>query len=144
MSDGISRLVVAACSATLVFAPLTGRAAEPLVDSAQPHPERGRRLLISGGVLGGVGLIATTVGFGIFGGIHMGNPGPGLSIEAPDPSQARGMLSAANTSMVVGAIGASLLLTGVLLAGLGGSSVRKARAARFARVVGPTGLTFRF
>lgn len=123
---------------------MTVQAAEPRVDSGQPDPARGRRLLIAGGVIGGVGLIATTVGFGIFGGIHMGNPGPGLSLEAPDRSQARGMLTAANTSMVVGAIGATLLLTGALLAGLGGDSVRKARAARFARVVGPTGLTFRF
>lgn len=115
-------------------------------DDAQPRLERGRKLLISGAVIGGVGLLATTLGFGIYGGIHLGNPGPGKELVGDDFEQARGTLRAANTTMLVGAVGASMLVTGAILALTGGLDLRRARQSRVAGFVGPRslGLVVRF
>jgi hypothetical protein len=142
----MNRWAVASCAIALALAPVTSSASEPRIgsDDVQPRLERGRRLLISGGVIGGVGLLATTLGFGILGGIHMGNPGPGMSLEA-EPGEARQLLRTANSMMLLGSIGASLLVTGAILAATGGHQLRRARG-RVAGFVGPRslGLVVRF
>ena len=138
-----SRWLALSCAGVLALAPALSHAAEPNVgaDPEAPQHERGRKLLIAGGVLGGVGLMATTLGFGIHGGIHLGNPGPGQQINSDDPASGRSLVRTANAMLMVGGIGASLLITGVILAAIGGSSLRKARASRVTGMVGPRSLS---
>jgi hypothetical protein len=139
--------IVVSCSLVLALGPTTARAAEPQSDSVQqPQSERARKLLIAGGVLGGIGLVATSIGFGVLGGIHMGNPGIGKSLEFDDPAQGRHLVRTANTMEVVGSLGASVLLTGVILAVVGGVKLRRARATRVSAAIGPrsVGLVVRF
>lgn len=138
-----SRWLALSCAGALALAPALSHAAEPNVGAAPegPRPERARKLLIAGGVLGGVGLVATALGFGIHGGIHLGNPGPGQEIQTDDPANGRGLVRTANTMLTVGGIGASLLITGAILAAIGGSSMRRARASRVSGMVGPRSLS---
>lgn len=138
-----SRWLALSCAGALALGPALSHAAEPKVGAGpdSPRHERARKLLIAGGVLGGVGLVATTIGFGIYGGIHLGNPGPGQQLNADDPTTARSLVRTANAMQMVGGIGASLLITGVILAAIGGSSLRKARASRVTGMVGPRSLS---
>lgn len=111
-------------SATLVaLAPITTPTPEPLAlhRAACPSSEvthwgvvRGRKLLISGGVIARAGLLSATLGFDVLGGINTGNPGRPFELKFDDPSEARRTLKLSNTMTGVGVVGASLLIFATL------------------------------
>ncbi len=112
----------------------------------EQKPDRGRRLLISGGVVGGLGLLSMTVGFGVLGGIHLGNPGPRMVLEFDDLDQGRRVLRTANTMAIVGVVGAVMSFSGVILGTVGGTMRWCGKRARLSGMLGPgsAGLSLRF
>ena len=111
-----------------------------------PTLARGRELLISGGIIGGVGLLTMTVGFGVLGGIHLGNPGPKMVLEFDDLNQGRRVLRTANAMAIVGVVGATMSVTGVILGAVGGTIRWRGRRSRLSGMLGPgsAGLSIRF
>lgn len=106
---------------------------------------KSRRLLVSGGVVAGVGLLSGTLGFSVFGGIHAGNPGRGLSLEFDDPNAASRTLKLAKSMSLVGVVGASMLVSGIVVAAIGGSMRRRARSRYGSRITAsPAGLLVSF
>jgi hypothetical protein len=113
----------------MVVAPANG--GEFAVRPRDVSPDRGRRLQIAGGATLGAGVLLAAVGFTGFATVHAVNPGPGLSIEDPDPAHARQTLRTARTMAAVGYAGIGTMGVGVALL-IAGSSLRRAerRAAR--------------
>ena len=80
-----------------------------------------RGLLIAGASIAGVGLLSAATGFGVLGGIHAANPGPGLSFEAEDEASrrrlvrlAKGMEGLAWSGVALSAVGAVVLTVGAV------------------------------
>ncbi|MCY0994596.1 hypothetical protein OV203_46155 [Nannocystis sp. ILAH1] len=143
-----TRWLAAACAATLMLDPaiVRAQAPDPGIDSLQLRRDRGKKLLISGGVIGGVGLLATAIGFGVVAGMHASNPGVGKEFIFAPGQDERSMLRLANGMEMAGMVGASMLLTGIVLAAVGGHTLRQTRASRFSAGFGPrsVNLVFRF
>lgn len=76
------------------------------------------RLLIIGGAVTGSGLLLAAIGFGVFGGIHAGNPGAGLELEG-DPSHADATLALARGMAGLGIVGASAIAAGSVVLAIG-------------------------
>lgn len=133
-------------SATLaVLAPTATPTPEPLAvhHAACPSSEvivRGRKLLISGGVIAGTGLLSATLGFAVLGGINAGNPGRPFELEFDDPIEARRTLKLSNTMTGIGVVGASLLISGTIVAIIGGVTRRRVWKKRFPAVMSPSPL----
>lgn len=143
-----SAMAVATAAALTSAVPLHARATEP-VDVAAPRPPAPtRHLLIAGGVTGGLGVIAATIGFSTWGGMHAANPGPGLQLDGTADSShralrlARGMEALAYTGVALTVVGTIVLAVGV-------DRLRKHRrahemASRPRLVPGSGGLALRF
>jgi len=115
-------------------------------EGEDPKLAKGRVLLLSGGVIGGLGLLTMTVGFGVLGGIHIGNPGPKRVLEFDDLDQGRGVLRTANAMAIVGVVGATMSVTGLILGAVGGAIRWRGRRTRLSGTLGPgsAGLSLRF
>lgn len=96
------------------------QAPDPGIDSLQLRRDRGKKLLISGGLIGGVGLLATAIGFGVVAGMHASNPGVGKEFIFAPGQDPQSLLRMANGMEMAGMVGASMLLTGIVLAAVGG------------------------
>ncbi len=104
-------------------------------------------VVMGGAVTGGVGLILAAVGFGVFAGIHTGNPGRGLEIDGFDDvrdtqrvvrvGRAMGGMGIAGG---IAAIGGAIALAIGLSTMLGRSG--RARARRVALIAGGPALRF--
>ena len=97
----------------------------------------------------GSGLLSTAIGLGVFGGIHAGNPGPGLSLEGDQPEVFR-LLRLARAMQGLGLAGIALSAAGGIALGIGiarggaGSPARAARRSRLVIAPGPATLVVRF
>ena len=107
---------------------------------------RGRKILISGGIVGGLGFLTMAAGFGVLGGIHLGNPGSRGTLEFEDLEQGRRVLRTAHTMTLIGAAGATMSITGLVLGAVGGTILWRGRRARLSGVLGPgsAGLSLQF
>ena len=150
---GVIALSALAPESAQASAPAPESAPAPLVYSGSTADDevtriglaKSRKLLVSGGVVAGVGLLSGTLGFGVLGGIHAGNPGRGLSLEFDDPNAASRTLKLANSMSLVGVVGASMLVSGIIVAAIGGSMRRRARNRYWSRITpSPTGLLVSF
>lgn len=106
--------------------PRGSEAAEASPQIADSPVHRGSKLRTAGWATTGTGALLAVVGFSTFAGIHVGNPGPGLSLEGPDGSE-RHTLAAANAMVTVGVMGVSLIAAGVVLLGVDHAKTKRAR-----------------
>ena len=96
-------MAVATAATVTSAVPVHARATEPAELAAPRPPAPTRHLLIAGGVTGGIGVIAATIGFSTWAGMHAANPGPGLTLDGVTDSPyrvlrlARGMEALAYT-----------------------------------------------
>ncbi len=91
-----------------------------------PAGASSRRLVIAGVAVGGVGLLLAGTGYGTFAGIHVGNPGPGLSLDGDTASALRTRRIATGME-VVGLAGGVFFVAGAVLAVVGAARWRRER-----------------
>ncbi len=135
-----------AIAIAITTAPLPALAAVPApVPSAaaashdDARPLAPRRLVIAGGVVGGVGLLLAAVGFGVVGGLQAALPAPGLQLGAggTTPAQAHRVVALAHGMEAIGYTGATMAIAGATMLGVGlGLRRRHERLARLRLVPG--------
>jgi hypothetical protein len=138
-----------ALAGAVALAPAVSNAAAPTPAAVTLMPERGqapprteaapdptvvpRKALIAGTIVAGSGLVLGSIGFAVFGGIHAGNPGPGLSLVSGDSStdaERQRLVRLARATEGIAYTGVALMLTGGVIAAIAGAKLRQARRGR--------------
>lgn len=102
-------------------------------DSASTLRASDRTLMISGGAVGLSGLFLAAGCWGAFGGIHAGNPGPGLSLEG-DKSDVTRLLRTTRTMAALGIAGGLMAATGIAVFAVGFHRHHKRVGSRAGRI----------
>jgi hypothetical protein len=111
-------VVSAAMGATRVHAahPISTTATDQHARSDAP-----RRMVIAGGIVGGVGLLASAIGFSTLAGMHAADPGRGLEFDRGS----RRTVTIARSMEGLGATGVALIATGGIVSAIGAIGWRR-------------------